>query len=82
MQFGNGSGLIEMFQEYDLVRLLTDLHDNGIPKGSVGTVLNIPDPEEAIPHYVIEFVDDNGNSLGTPIVSETILERCAELQVG
>jgi hypothetical protein len=67
-----------MFQEYEAVRLLEGLPEEGLEKGITGTVLMILDPVTPVQHYIVEFMDGNGNSLGVPIVPETLLERCAE----
>lgn len=71
-----------MFEEYDIVRLTESLPEENIRKGAVGTILIILDPVTPIQHYIVEFMDEEGISLGTPIVSQTILEKCAELRVG
>jgi hypothetical protein len=62
------------FDEYEVVRLLVDLPIENIKKGATGTILMIFLEPNPIPHYIVEFMDA-GNSLGTPIVAETMLER-------
>lgn len=61
-----------MFNEYEVVKLKTDLPADTISKGAVGTVLMILDPATPIQYYIVEFMD-GGISLGTPIVPETAL---------
>lgn len=71
-----------MFDEYDIVRLTENFPEENLQKGAEGTVLIILDPVTPIQHYIVEFMDIKGNSLGTPIVPETILEKCAVSRVG
>ncbi|MGS2616628.1 DUF4926 domain-containing protein [Micromonospora sp. LZ34] len=48
---------------YDLVELTTDLPDERIPAGSVGTIVHVfQRPELA---YEVEFADDDGRTLAT-----------------
>jgi hypothetical protein len=61
------------FDEYEVVRLVVDLPIENLKKGVTGTILMIFREPNPIPHYIVEFMDA-GNSLGTPIVAETMLE--------
>jgi uncharacterized protein DUF4926 len=70
-----------MFDEYEVVKLTADLPDENLKAGARGTVLIILEKITPIQHYIVEFMDDD-MSLGTPIVPETLLERCVELRVG
>lgn len=71
-----------MFNEYDVVRLTRNLPEENLMRGAVGTVLMILEPASPIQHYIVEFMDGNGYSLGVPILPETSLEKCAESQAG
>ncbi len=64
-----------MLKEYDVVRLMRDLDDN-LRAGSVGTILIVypSDP----PEYEVEFVDDDGDSIGVRTVPGANLEEVGE----
>ena len=64
-----------MFEEYEVVRLIADIPEENLRKGDSGTVLLILTTANPVQHYIVEFLDDEGNSLGTPIVPENMLER-------
>ncbi|MBK8465834.1 MAG: DUF4926 domain-containing protein [Chloracidobacterium sp.] len=67
-----------MFDEYEIVRLTVDVPEENLRKGVTGTILIILDPVTPIQHYILEFTDENGNCLGTPVVPETSLERVVD----
>jgi Domain of unknown function (DUF4926) len=52
---------IEIVELYEVVELTTDLPGEGLPVGSVGTVVHIfREPDLA---YEVEFVDDDGRTI-------------------
>lgn len=59
-------------KEYDIVALKEDLPDQGLPRGTRGTVLEIfQEPRLA---YLVEFFNEQHLSLGVPIVEASALE--------
>jgi len=64
-----------MFDEYEIVRLTADLPEENLKKGATGAVLIVLDPVAPMQHYIVEFMDGTGNTLGTPFVPENLLER-------
>jgi hypothetical protein len=60
------------FKELDVVRLATDLPDEGLAAGAVGTVVHIfRTPSTA---YEVEFVDEEGETLAMATLAEDALE--------
>jgi hypothetical protein len=59
------------FLEYDVVRLIHSLTKD-IPKGTLGTVLIVFAQQH--PRYIVEFIDDAGESLAVLTVDEKDLE--------
>lgn len=63
------------FEELDVVRLTTDLPEDGLAAGAVGTVVHIfRTPSTA---YEVEFVDDDGVTLAMTTLTEGMLESYA-----
>lgn len=61
-----------MFEEYDVVRLVSDLKSKGLKAGTRGAIVMVypSDP----PEYEIEFVDDEGNTLAIETLKEEQIE--------
>jgi hypothetical protein len=60
------------FQELDVVRLTTDLPQDGLATGAIGTVVHIfRTPSTA---YEVEFVDDLGKTVAMTTLAEDVLE--------
>ncbi len=62
-----------MFEEYDVVRLVSDLDSKGLKAGTRGAIVMIypSDP----PEYEVEFVDENGNTLAIETVKMEQIEK-------
>lgn len=59
-----------MFQEYDVVKLVKTI--GNVPKGTIGAIVMIhPDTPT---HYLVEFVDKQGNTMDLLTVSEEDIE--------
>ena len=61
-----------MLLEYDVVRLRSRTAAIGVPVGARGAVLVVYD--DSPPAYEVEFVDHNGDSLGTFTMQEADLD--------
>jgi len=64
-----------VFNEYDVVRLRKPLPSESLPVGTRGTILVVPvDP--ALPRaYIVEFLNDEGDTLAVAEVEEDFLEK-------
>ncbi len=62
-----------MFEEYDVVRLVSDLQDKGLKAGTRGAIVMVylSNP----PEYEVEFVDDKGGTLAVETVKEKQIEK-------
>jgi hypothetical protein len=62
-----------MFEEYDVVRLVSDLESSGLKTGTRGAIVMIypSDP----PEYEVEFVDEEGNTLAIETVKAGQIEK-------
>ncbi len=62
-----------MLSEYDVVRLRSASPGIAVPSGTRGTVLIVY--ADNPPAYEVEFVDNDGTSLGTFTMKQSDLER-------
>jgi hypothetical protein len=62
-----------MLEEYDLVRLVSDLESKGLKAGTRGAIVMVypSDP----PEYEVEFVDEGGNALVVETVKMEQIEK-------
>jgi hypothetical protein len=65
-----------MFNEYDVIRLNANAKSIPLPAGTEGTVLLVF--QDTPMAYEVEFVDENGESLGTYTVRENDLSLLGE----
>jgi mono/diheme cytochrome c family protein len=71
----NRKDKVEMFQEYDIIRLKHALPARGLSVGATGTILLIYE-QPALPRaYEIEFTDGNGNTLALLTLQEEEIEK-------
>ena len=49
-----------VFKEYDVIIAINDINVN-IPKGTEGVIMTILDEDR---WFIVEFIDDNGETLG------------------
>jgi hypothetical protein len=62
-----------MFDDYDVVRLVSDLESKGLKAGTRGAIVMIYPSHP--PEYEVEFVDENGNTLGIETVKMEQIEK-------
>jgi hypothetical protein len=62
-----------VFEEYDVVRLVSDLESKGLKAGNRGAIVMIYPSEP--PEYEVEFVDENGNTLAIETVKIEQIEK-------
>ncbi len=62
-----------MFEEYDVVRLVSDLKSKGLKAGTRGAIVMVypSDP----PEYEVEFVDEEGSTLAVETVKNNQIEK-------
>jgi hypothetical protein len=62
-----------MFEEYDVVRLVSDMTPKGLKAGTRGAIVMVypSDP----PEYEVEFVDEEGHTLAVETVTEQQIEK-------
>lgn len=60
-----------MYEEYDVIRLGPRAHSIPLPPGTKGTVLLVF--QDTPMAYEVEFIDEDGESLGTYTVRENDL---------
>ena len=62
-----------MFNEYDVVRLVSELRSKGLKGGTRGAIVMVypGDP----PEYEVEFVDEEGNTLAVETIKEEQIEK-------
>jgi hypothetical protein len=60
----------QMFHEYDSVKLLKDLPNEHLSAGIEGIVLTVLDVQDLPLAYIVEFLDNDGKSLGWTTVKD------------